>query len=98
MAQFIAILKRNVADFPPEAFTPEIMEAEAERARALYGDGINRALWSRLDYPGAVALMEAGSAEEALASLASLPLMQRGMLAVELLVPVGPYRGFLPRS
>jgi len=98
MAQFIALLKRNLDDHPAAAFTPELLEAEAERARHFYAQGTNRAMWSRGDVPGAVVLIEAESAEEAISGLATLPLYERGMLLIESLVPLLPYRGFGPRG
>jgi muconolactone delta-isomerase len=98
MAQFIALLKRNVDQYPAEAFTAELLEAEAERARRLYTEGHNRAIWGRGAGPGAVILIEAASIDDAKAGLASLPLIQRGMLLIESLVPLVPYRGFAPRS
>jgi len=98
MAQFIALLKRNLDQHPPDAFTPELLEAEAERARLHYSGGTNRAMWSRGDVPGAVVLIEADSVDAAKASIAMLPLYERGMLVIESLVPLLPYRGFGPRS
>ena len=98
MAQFIALLRRNLDEFSESQFTPELMEAEAERARRLYGDGFTRQIWSRGDHPGAAMVLEAASADEARAALGTLPLVQNGMLLLDILVPVNPYRGFLPRG
>jgi hypothetical protein len=96
MAQFIALCARNVARFSDQDFAP-LLELEAERARALYGAGIFRAVWGRQDLPGAVIQIEAESLEAAQLALASLPLVEKGMLEVTL-IPVGPYRAFLPRG
>ena len=74
------------------------MEAEAERARQLYADGVTRQIWSRGDHPGAAMILEAASADEALAALDTLPLKQKRMLLLDALIPVNPYRGFLPRG
>ena len=98
MAQFIALLRRNYDEFPEPAFTPELMEAEAERARRLYADGFTRQIWSRGDHPGAAMVVEAASADEARAALGTLPLVEKGMLLLETLIPANPYRGFLPRG
>ena len=98
MAQFIALLRRNYVEFSEAAFTPELMEAEAERARRLYADGFTRQIWSRGDHPGAAMVVEAASADEALVALDTLPLKQKGMLVLECLIPVNPYRGFVPRG
>jgi muconolactone delta-isomerase len=96
MAQFMALARRNYDDFAEADFTGEPLEAEAERARQLYGDGVFRQVWSRKDHPGAVLLIEAASLDEANAALESLPLKQRGMLFVDAVVPLLPYRGFGP--
>lgn len=98
MAQFIALLRRNYDEFPEPQFTPALMEAEAEQARRLYTEGITRQIWSRGDHPGAVLLLEAASADEALAALETLPLKANGMLTLDALVPANPYRGFTPRG
>jgi muconolactone delta-isomerase len=98
MAQFIACIRRNYEDFPESDFTPELLEAEAERARTLYRDGVFRQTWGRGDAPGAVILIEAGSAEEARAILETLPLKERQMLLVDEVIPLTPYRGFGPRG
>ena len=98
MAQFIACVRRNYDDFPEAKFTAELLEAEAERARTLYRDGVFRQMWSRGDSPGAVILLESGSLDEAGAALETLPLQQRGMLLIDAIIPVMAYRGFGPRG
>ena len=98
MAQFIALLRRNYDEFPEPAFTPELMEAEAEQARRLYTQGVTRQIWSRGDHPGAAMVLEAASADEARAALETLPLVAKGMLLLDILVPLNPYRGFTPRG
>jgi muconolactone delta-isomerase len=98
MAQFIALLKRNLDHFTEADFTPALLEAEAERARQLYAQGVTRAMWGRKDLPGAVVLIEAESRDAAEGALNSLPLKAKGMLDIEMLIPIGPYRGFGPRG
>jgi muconolactone delta-isomerase len=98
MAQFIALARRNHDDFSPADFTPELLEAEAEQARRLYADGIFRRMWSRVDFAGAVVLIEAASLEAAVEAMQSLPLAEQGMLSIESVVPLMPYRGFGPRG
>jgi muconolactone delta-isomerase len=98
MAQFIAAVRRDLEKFSASDFTPELLEAEAERVRQLYADGVFRQVWGRADSPGAVILIEAGTPDEAQAVLASLPLAVREMLALDLLVPLTPYRGFGSRG
>jgi muconolactone delta-isomerase len=95
MAQFIALFVRK-PEFSAEQLAP-LLEPEAERARALYAAGTFRAVWGRKDVPGAVMLIEAESAEAAQAALASLPFVEQGIVESSL-VPLGPYRGFMPRA
>ncbi len=98
MAQFMALLRRDYDRFPEAAFTPELLDAEAEHARHLHSKGVSRMIWSRGDTPGAVVLIEAESLDEALASIESLPLKQKQMLLLDVIVPLNPYRGFAPRG
>jgi muconolactone delta-isomerase len=97
MAQFIAICRRAYGRFAESDFTPELLEAEAERARVLYAQGVFRAMWGHQSPAGAVMLIEAESRDAAGAVLASLPLAQRDMLDIEVLA-AAPYRGFGPRA
>ena len=97
MAQFIAVCRRAYGRFAESDFTPELLEAEAERARELYAQGVFRQMWGHQSPAGAVVLIEAESREAADAALATLPLAQRDMLDIEVL-NVGPYRGFGPRG
>ena len=95
--QFMVLLRRITERFSEADFAP-LLEAEAERARALYTEGIFRQLWSRGDMPGACVLLEAPDEAQARAILASLPLLAAGMLEMTALVPLKPYRGFGPRG
>jgi muconolactone delta-isomerase len=96
--QFLSVSRRRTDVFPPEAFTPELIEAEGQRIRELYAQGIVRSIWRRQDTPGAAVLLEASSEEEARAVLATLPLAQHNMLELVLLTQLLPYPGFGPRS
>jgi muconolactone delta-isomerase len=97
MAQFLALVKRNYARFTEADFTP-LLEGEAERARQLYAQGIFRAMWSRKDAPGSAILIEAETQADAEGAVTSLPLAAKGMLDVEFVIALGPYRGFGPRG
>jgi muconolactone delta-isomerase len=97
MAQFIALAQRNYDRFTEADFTP-LLEGEAERARQLYAEGIFRTMWSRKDVPGAFIVIEAETQDEAEGAVMSLPLAANGMLEVEFVIAVGPYRGFGPRG
>ncbi len=93
----MAVLRRRTETFSDEEFG-KYLEAEAEAVRGLYIDGTVRSIWSRGDALGAVVLIEAESAEHAERVVAGFPLMERGMLDFEKLIPLRGYRGFGPRA
>jgi muconolactone delta-isomerase len=93
--QFISISRRLTERFSDEAFAAHI-DAERERVRELYRDGIVRSIWGRKDAPGAVMLLECADEQAAHAAVASLPLAQREMLELQIL-PLGPYPAFFPK-
>jgi muconolactone delta-isomerase len=95
--QFLSVSRRRTDAFPPEAFTPELIEAEGQRFREIYTQGFIRAIWRRQDTPGAALLIEANSEEEVRATLATLPLAQNNMLELVVLTQLLPYPGFGPR-
>ena len=97
MAAFIAIARRDYDRFTEADFTKDLLDAEAERARQLYADGVFRQMWGHASPAGAVILLEADSLDAAHAALDTLPLNQVGMLQVEVLTVSG-YRGFFPRG
>ena len=94
--QFLSVSRRRTDEFPPEAFTSELVAREAERVRELYAAGLLRQVWRRTETAGAAILWEAASEDEVRAALASLPIAQAGMLEVVLLTPLAPYPGFGP--
>lgn len=77
----------TAADFAPH------LEAEAQRAWALYEAGIVRELYFNPDDHTAVLILECADAAAARAALDSLPLAQAGLVSFEL-VPLAPYTGF----
>ncbi len=95
--QFLSVMRRRTERFSDEDFAP-LLEPEAEAVRGLYSRGSIRAIWSREDMPGGVTLIEAESLTEAHEIVASFPLMQRGMLELQELIPLRGYRGFAPRE
>jgi muconolactone delta-isomerase len=95
--QFLVLSRRRTDVFPPEAWTPELIEAEGQRVRELYSAGVIRNIWRRKDTPGAAILMEATSEDEVRAAAASLPLAKRDMLEVVVITQLDPYPGFGPR-
>jgi muconolactone delta-isomerase len=92
--QFLSISRRRTDQFPPEAFTAELIASEARRVKALYASGILRQVWKRADTPGATILWEAPSEAEVRAAIATLPIFAAGMLEIQALVPLEPYAGF----
>jgi muconolactone delta-isomerase len=94
--QFLAISRMRTDLYTDADFAP-MLEDEAQRARTLYVEGSVRQIWSRGDKRGACSILEANSADAAHAFIESLPLVKAGMLELENLVPLLPYRGFGPR-
>jgi muconolactone delta-isomerase len=92
--QFLSISRRRTTEFPPEAFTPDLVAREGQRVRQLYASGILRQIWKRADTPGATILWEAPSEADVQAALATLPIYQAGMLEIQALIPLEPYAGF----
>ncbi len=92
--QYLAVLRRRSETFSEAEFAP-LLDPEAARVRELHASGAFRMVYSRLDTPGAVILIEAADDAEAAALVNSLPLMARGMLELQLLVPLRAYRGFV---
>ncbi len=66
---------------------------EALRVWSLYQAGIVRELYFRQDRSDAVLIMECADAAEARQCLASLPLVQAGLIEFEV-IPLIPYTGF----
>ena len=95
--QFLSVSRRRTEAFPPEAWTPELLEAEGQRVREMYVAGLVRSIWRRKDMPGAAMLLEAANEEEARAAVASLPLAKLGMLEFVVLTALEPYPAFGPR-
>jgi uncharacterized protein YciI len=94
--QFLFTGRRMMEKFSEAEFAPH-MEREAEHLRKLYADGVARQFWSRPDVPGAVGIVEADSLDDAKAKMGTLPLVEAGMLEMTV-VPLMPYRGFMPRN
>jgi muconolactone delta-isomerase len=92
--QFLSISRRRTDQFPPEAFTAELIAGEGQRVKALYASGILRQVWKRADTPGAAILWEAPGEAEVRAAIATLPIFAAGMLEIQALVPLEPYAGF----
>jgi len=95
--QVLTMTRRKMELFPAEQWTPELLERESQRVRALYAAGVLRAIWRRKDMPGAVMLLEVADEHEARATVATLPLAELGMLEFVVVTGLEPYGGFAPR-
>ena len=94
--QFLTLSRRRTDAFPPEAFTPELIAAEALRVRELYIIGMLRQVWKRGDTPGAAIIWEAADEKQVREAVASLPFAKAGMLELSVILPLEPYAGFGP--
>jgi muconolactone delta-isomerase len=92
--QFVSISRRRSGEFPPEAFTPELLAGEVQRVKELYAAGAARQVWKRGDAGGAVIVWEVGSEAELLELAHSLPLYKAGLLEIVAVVPLQPFAGF----
>jgi hypothetical protein len=95
--QFMILFTRH----PDKEETPapaELREAEFEKVRGLYRDGLVQQVWVRGDAGGACMIVEGTSTDEVAAKLNALPLVHAGFLQPPMIVPLKPYSGFAPRS
>ena len=76
----------------PEQFRPHL-QAEARRVWELYQSGAIRELYFRADRSEAVLVLECEDPDKARQVLASLPLVQAGLIRFEI-IPLIPYPGF----
>ena len=74
--KFLAVTN-NISDPAPH------ISDEARRTEELRAAGVLEQLYLKADRSGAVLILEAGSAEEADRQLATLPLVERGVVSVE---------------
>ena len=89
----IVVVATRSDKFTAEEFAPH-MGPEARKALQFVAEDFFREIYSRADGKGAIIVLEAPSEEEAQARLSELPLVQAGMLDLEL-YPVQPYRGIV---
>lgn len=89
----ILALERETAGIAAERWTPELLRNEAARVWELYRAGIFRELYFTQDQHTAVMILECEDAAAAQAALDSLPLVQAGLIAFDIL-PLIAYDGF----
>jgi hypothetical protein len=94
--QFMAVLRRRTEVFSQGQFS-EYLDVEADRVRRLYAEGVVHAAWSRGDVPGGIMLIEAPDFAAAERAMASLPLVSRDMMDLQVIALL-PYRGFVPKD
>lgn len=89
-----------IANLPRDIFKsgryPDIgrlLEQEKAHARQAYMDGVIRQMWLQSPDPGAVAILEADSLDEARKLASAFPLAQAGLLQVKV-IALTPYAGF----
>ncbi len=88
----ILAIERELSGATPEAFQ-RLGRQEAAKAWELYQAGVLRELYFRQDRPGAVLVLECTGLAAAEAALATLPMVQAGLIAFDL-IPLAPYPGF----
>jgi hypothetical protein len=89
--KFLALEKESPG-VGPDCFEP-LLRAEAARLWELYQSGLVRELYFRGDRTQAVLVLECASTEDARHALASLPLVQQGLIDFDV-IPLVPYPGF----
>ncbi|RWM18161.1 MAG: hypothetical protein EOR72_06315 [Mesorhizobium sp.] len=94
--QFFALLTRNTQKFSDTDFAP-LLPPESEQRKTLYVQGAVRQIWNRGDIPGSGMMFEAADEKEVRDHLATLPLIEAGMMDVAAIVPLNPYPGFGPK-
>jgi len=88
----ILVLAKRHADVAVEAIRPHI-KAEIEAVWQLYAQGVVREFYARADQGGpAVLTVESETVESAQTALAELPLVEQGLIDLEL-IPLAPFNG-----
>jgi hypothetical protein len=86
----ILVFARGRGSAPAEAFQPHIT-AEVQAVWDLYAQGVVREFYTRADQPGPAVLgVESATVEAAREALAGLPLVQQGLIDLDL-VPLAPF-------
>lgn len=89
----ILVLAKRRDGVRPEEMQPHFT-AEVRAVWDLYTKGICREFYTRADQPGpAILEVESESVETARQALATLPLVERNLLELEM-IPLAPFTGF----
>ncbi len=87
----ILAMEKEVPGVAPAAFQPHL-QAEAARVWELQQAGVLREIYFRQDRSDAVLILECADVAEAQRVLGTLPLVQAGLIAFEV-IPLKPYPG-----
>ncbi|MBI5958826.1 MAG: superoxide dismutase [Chloroflexi bacterium] len=88
----ILAIEHETPGVTADQFWP-LVEAEARRAWELYQSGVFREMYFRADETVAILMLECAGVDEAQQVLATLPLVQAGLISFEV-IPLIPYPGF----
>jgi len=88
----ILALERKRPGVADDACHPHL-QAEARRAWDLHQAGVIRELYFRAESESAVLVLECAGPDEAQRALETLPLVERGLIAFDL-IPLRAYPGF----
>ncbi|HPG40022.1 MAG TPA: muconolactone Delta-isomerase family protein [bacterium] len=88
----ILALEQTVPGIMGEQFTP-FLKDEAKRVWELNQQGIIRDIWFRADRRDAIVMLECHDVKEAQEYLATLPLVENGLIRFEV-IPLAPYTGY----
>ena len=89
----ILAIEKELPGAAPGSFKPHL-KAEAAKVLDLYHSGVIREFYFDEDRHRAVLILECASAAEARAILASLPLVEEGLIDFEIF-PLSPYTGLV---
>ncbi len=81
--RFFIIATRSQTATPDE-FTAELLHSEGKSALKLLADDFIREIYSRTDSKGGVIVVEAASENEVKEKLGTLPMVQKGLLSLEI--------------
>ena len=88
----IIAMEKEVSGVKPEQFAIHL-KPEAKRVWELYQSGLIREAYFHADRTEAVLILECEGTEAANQALASLPLVQAGLINFDV-IPLKPYPGF----
>lgn len=89
---YLILTRRDRTDFTEDA-ARALFPAETAQVRVLMDQGAILGIWDRGDAAGVCIVLDAADEAEMNAVLATLPLFQAGMIAVERTIPLSDYFG-----